>query len=147
MNTTYNMTHFTHTILEMPSYTDSQLLRKVVVEEVFISVEWMCGNRYHIARSILTPHSQYLKNMYKDVYLIKKCCWMERIATSQWICVRKIVRFYAVLIIVIVVSMKSFSFVYCFLFVFRFIGLSFHFCTLCTPKNIAYILCCRNWDI
>ena len=49
---------------------------------------------------------------------------MERIATSQWICVKKIVRFYAVLIIVIVVSMKSFNFVYCFLFgiqVYRFI--------------------------
>ena len=46
MNTLYNMKYFTHMILEKPTCTDSRLLRKIVVEEVFRSVEWKCGNRY-----------------------------------------------------------------------------------------------------
>ena len=70
---------------------------------------------------------------------------MERIVTSLWIFVRKIVLFYAVFIIVIVVSMKSFSFVYCVLFgiqVYHSISARF-----APPKNTAYVLCYRNWDV
>ena len=46
MNALYNMMYFTHMILEMPTCTDSRLLRKVVVDEVFLSVEWKCGKIY-----------------------------------------------------------------------------------------------------
>ena len=43
-------------------------LKKGMVEEVSLIVEWEYGNKYQNVRSILTPHSQYLKDMLKGVY-------------------------------------------------------------------------------
>ena len=56
----------TQMVLAMPTYTDFRL-KKVVVEEVSLIVEWKYGNNYQNVKSILTPHSQYLKYMLKDV--------------------------------------------------------------------------------
>ena len=61
----YYMMYFQHMMLEMPTYTDLQLLRKVVVEEVFLIVEWKCEGKYQTVRSILTTHGHYLKKHVK----------------------------------------------------------------------------------